>query len=203
MGSDYLCRFFRALFAALDMNDLAYFDEIPTEKIVLLLSADGEFPIEVARHILKSYSHQQEESPSCWSRLECQKICRFFANELFKDRKTWGEQEFLKEWNRVIGGLCPRLEMLRGLALIDKSSPGDAEASMTFFPASSLPLDPIERFQVLFQTKSRWELGAIEVYVEDAAKVKSLETIDLIVKHARITLDPKTLTKTVTALLPL
>lgn len=200
ISPEYLCRFFRTLFAILDTNDFGYFDEIPTDRIFAFLSDEDEFPIQVLQHILKSYSHQEDGASSF--RLDCQKICRFFASELFKIKKTWGGKEFLEAWNKAAGGLCPSLEILRGLATVDQSSSGDSDVVVTSFPISALPLDSSERFQMLFQAKSRWDLSAIEVYVEDAAKVQGLETIDLLLKHARITVDPKTQTKIVTALIP-
>lgn len=59
---------------------------------------------------------------------------------------------------------------------------------LTYFPASSLPVDAASRFADLFLTRSRWKVEDISPFLADIA-INSKERDKLLLKFARGTTD--------------
>lgn len=62
------------------------------------------------------------------------------------------------------------------------------DESLTYFPASSLPVNPAARFADLFLTRSRWKAKDISAFLADIA-IDSKERDKLLLKFARATKD--------------
>ncbi|CAN0434840.1 unnamed protein product, partial [Hapterophycus canaliculatus] len=59
----------------------------------------------------------------------------------------------------------------QGIALLEKKGGKDqngkvaASSSVTYVPASGLPLAPAERLAALFRIKPKWPMGELEPYI--------------------------------------
>lgn len=213
LGSEYTARFLRLLLSTLTLHDLPLDGPISLSKLTDLLGREGgegpqeEFPPALLHHLLRTYAIRRPDddgtdvAAGTWQ-LDRVKTCRFYARELLRARPVWPAGQFYRAWERLCGELAPGPTLLRGLALTE-DAPGDGEGGQALrrFLADELPLDASQRFLALFQARGRWRLSELEAYVEDSARALSIPTLDLIVKHCRISADP-TGEQIVTPLLP-
>ena len=60
---------------------------------------------------------------------------------------------------------------MQGYYLLQPSRTASASgtSTLTYFPTSSLPLDPASRFSELFSLKSRWKASEIQPFLADLA----------------------------------
>lgn len=199
IGSDCTSRFLRTLFSTLILQDWCSADLLDRDALIECLCSDGEseFPAQLVGNLLHLYG---EDTDQGW-RMDQSKVGRFYARELLRARPVWRLSEFVEGWRRLIGDIEPSLVFLDGIALLE-TVVGDDDQRVTYFPAEELPLDPASRFRRLFEVCARWELERIEIYVEGAAKHLDVNTLDLIVRHCRISGEPHTGKRIVTPLLP-
>ncbi|KAG5342545.1 hypothetical protein C0989_000673 [Termitomyces sp. Mn162] len=97
------------------------------------------------------------------------------------------QDELTAKWKTSVGDAFAskvNIELLLGNYL---ASINDSE-SLTYFPASALPVDPVRRFADLFLTRSRWKVKDIAPFLADIA-VDSKERDKLLLKFARATTD--------------
>ncbi|KAF8076477.1 sister chromatid cohesion protein Dcc1 [Lyophyllum atratum] len=95
--------------------------------------------------------------------------------------------DLIVKWKSLVGDTFEShvdLELLSGNYLASLS---DTD-SLTYFPASSLPIDPAPRFADLFLTRSRWKGKDIAPFLADIA-INSKERDKLLLKFARATSD--------------
>ncbi|KAG6857100.1 hypothetical protein H0H87_009661 [Tephrocybe sp. NHM501043] len=93
--------------------------------------------------------------------------------------------ELIAKWKSLVGDTFKAnvdLDLLSGNYL---ASPNDPE-SLTYFPASALPVDAARRFADLFLTRPRWKAENISPFLADIA-VDSKERDKLLLKFARAT----------------
>jgi sister chromatid cohesion protein DCC1 len=201
MGSSYLCRFFKMLFSLLTINDLDLDGEVEKDRILEIFESESdEFPPKIIEHLLTVYASPGEtNSDELKVLFDQRRICRFFAEELLMARPVWIQSEFLEAWRRLAGDLWLELGMISDMILREPIS-GSADIKISYFPATSLPVDPNQLFGKLFEMRSRWELATLEPFVVHASKVLGIEPLDLIVKNSRLSVDPNG-TRIVTALL--
>ncbi|KAG6821634.1 hypothetical protein H0H93_000143 [Arthromyces matolae] len=97
------------------------------------------------------------------------------------------QSELIAKWKSSVGDTFESfvaLELLSGNYLVSINDP----ESLTYFPASALPVDPARRFADLFLTRSRWKGKDIAPFLSDIA-VDSKERDKLLLKFARATTD--------------
>lgn len=58
--------------------------------------------------------------------------------------------------------------LVQGFYLLTPAK-GPQEATVMYFPASDLPLDPASRFSELFSVKPRWRMDEIAPFLQDLA----------------------------------
>lgn len=203
IGAECTLRFFRSLFAALVLQDWSSEDVLNRDSLIETLCASGrdadeeesEFPAELVGNFLYLYGEDTE-----WGwKMNKDKICRFYARELLRARPVWRLSEFTSAWRRLANDLEPSITLLNGIALVE-STAGNDDQKITSFFAEDLPLDPDSRFKRLFEVCPRWEMEKIEMYVEGLGKYLEVDTLDLIVKHCRISVDANTGKRIVTTL---
>ncbi|KAG6873769.1 hypothetical protein C0995_011588 [Termitomyces sp. Mi166 len=93
----------------------------------------------------------------------------------------------ITKWKSFVGDTYVsnvNLELLSGNYLTSINDP----ESLTYFPASALPIDPARRFAELFLTRPRWKGKDISPFLADIA-VDSKERDKLLLKFARATTD--------------
>lgn len=188
-SSEYLCRFFKLLFSLLTMADLDINGDLTKQSILELFSEEQEeFPTNTIEQLLNVYANKVSSDELL--HFNDRRICRFYAEELLKARPVWIYTEFLDAWRQLTIDIQPRMEFLAGLVL-EGTVPGEADQRrITYFPAASLPVDIVARFGRLFEANPRWELVKIRPFVEGIATALNVDLLDLIVKHARISVDP-------------
>lgn len=76
---------------------------------------------------------------------------------------------------------------MQGNYLVTSSFVGDTN-TLTYFPSSSLPVEPAPRFADLFLTRERWRSDDIAPFLADIA-VNNKERDKLLLKFARATTD--------------
>jgi len=122
-------------------------------------------------------------------RLDVDKIALYVAQFLFHSQlpDPWDKPTFISKWNRLMPGVGdeyePKVELLRGVALVQSSSspsstssPATAAAAalsassssvvLKYFPRDALPLDATQRIAALFKERARWRLKDLEPYLE-------------------------------------
>ena len=67
---------------------------------------------------------------------------------------------------------------------VEINVPGSSAINVKYFPASSLPVDPVARFAELFLTCPRWSADEIAPFLFDIA-VNSKERDKLLLKYCR------------------
>ncbi|KAF8826823.1 hypothetical protein HHX47_DHR5001047 [Lentinula edodes] len=80
------------------------------------------------------------------------------------------------------------LKDAKGNYLIAPAAPYSDHQVVKYFPISSLPIDPAQRFSDLFLTRSKWKNEDIVPFLSDIA-VNSKERDKLLLKYARATTD--------------
>jgi len=96
------------------------------------------------------------------------------------------EDEFLTQWSKAIGDTLESsvsLSLLSGNYLTIPSL-------LTYFPSSTLPLDPAARFADRFLTRPRWRASEIAPFLTECA-VDAKERDKLLLKFARATTEGK------------
>lgn len=74
-------------------------------------------------------------------------------------------------WNCVSPGMTTNLKQLDGTVLVDQSS---HPQTICYFNEQDLPDDIIDRFQYLFQVRSKWTLNEIQPFLEYYLKITEL-----------------------------
>ncbi|KAG6866448.1 hypothetical protein C0991_003966 [Blastosporella zonata] len=97
------------------------------------------------------------------------------------------QDELIAKWKSLVGDTFESkvdLALLSGNYLASVNDP----ESLTYFPASALPVDAARRFAELFLTRPRWKGKDISPFLSDIA-VDSKERDKLLLKFARATTD--------------
>lgn len=91
-------------------------------------------------------------------------VCRFFAQVLLSQAGKFNFNEFLQAWSESVPeGMKPEVEMLYGIAIIDKRS---IPHVIRAFPEQNLPENIMDRFGVLFDVKEKWTVLEIAPYIQ-------------------------------------
>ncbi|KAJ8755855.1 hypothetical protein K2173_024400 [Erythroxylum novogranatense] len=159
-------------------------DQLREEEIMNTLEADG-FPRMLANHCLHVYGSKVDSSTgsgTLW-RLDEKRVCVHFAREILKTGKK-KKDNFMAEWLQSIpDGMQASFDMLEGEVLTERLG---VEMWVYAFSASSLPLNPAERFSMLFRERSKWAWKDLESYIRDL-NVPGLSLEGLLLKYTRRT----------------
>jgi len=113
-------------------------------------------------------------------------VCRHFGLKLFREKQRWEDvNEFEATWRASVPeGMVPSFELLRGEALVDNEAGPTGQLGVQLLRVHELPQKASERFKFLFSVRPRWELPALEPYIQGLAGPG--ETTDaLLLKFAR------------------
>ncbi|CAI7999148.1 Sister chromatid cohesion protein DCC1 [Geodia barretti] len=141
----------------------------------------------VIKHCLDCYgtkiSREDNSEADTYYELSVEKVCQFYAVLLLRQAGKFNYSEFMESWQQSVPlGMETDLGQLRRLALRDMSA---MPPVIWYFPLSTLPQEPADRFNCLFSARQRWTQNDIEPYIDDlATPTQSLSA--LLLKYARV-----------------
>ncbi|NXM68944.1 DCC1 protein, partial [Serilophus lunatus] len=139
-------------------------------------------PREMIEHILLSYGRKYVDDGEVFFEMREDKICRAIAQMLLQNAVKFNLSEFQEVWQQSVPeGMTTRLDQLKGLALVDKSSRPE---TIFLLKVEDLPEDNQERFNSLFGIREKWTEVDITPYIQDLCAEK--QTVGaLLTKYAR------------------
>ncbi|KAK6491551.1 sister chromatid cohesion protein DCC1-like [Huso huso] len=140
-------------------------------------------PKEMIEHCLNCYGKRYtEEAGDIYFALNEDKVCRATAQMLLQNAVKFNLSEFQEVWQQSVPeGMTTRLDQLKGLALVDRSSRPE---TIFLLKVEDLPEDTQERFNCLFGMREKWTEEAVAPYIRDLCGEK--QTIGaLLTKYAR------------------
>ncbi len=98
-------------------------------------------------------------------------VCRHFGLKLLRENKRWDDvNEFEATWRgSVPEGMVPSFDLLTGEALVDSEPGPTGKLGVQLLSVQDLPRKAADRFKFLFSVRSRWELPALEPYLDGLA----------------------------------
>ncbi|KAJ8394656.1 hypothetical protein AAFF_G00044590 [Aldrovandia affinis] len=140
-------------------------------------------PQEMIEHCLNCYGRRytDEEGEVCFA-LNEDKVCQATAHMLLQNAVKFNLSEFQEVWQQSVPeGMSTRLDQLRGMALLDRSSRPE---TICLLRVEDLPEDTLDRFNCLFSLREKWTADDIAPYMQDLCGEK--QTIGaLLTKYAR------------------
>jgi len=165
-------------------------DAVPCAECAKAVHAvDENFTAVAAEQCLKDVSTITDEKTETRA-LDEIKVCRFRARQLLNKALSEGGgsisaslEEFIDTWKeKVLPGMEPKAEMLRGIALMDVAGP---RTNLRMFSSSELPHDPETRFRKLFSMRPKWTKEDLQPYL--SGMIEPGETEDkLLLKFTRV-----------------
>ncbi|NXK06723.1 DCC1 protein, partial [Herpetotheres cachinnans] len=140
-------------------------------------------PTEMIEHILLSYGRKYfDDAGEVYFEMHEDKICRAIAQMLLQNAVKFSLSEFQEVWQQSVPeGMTTRLDQLKGLALVDRSSTPE---TIFLLKVEDLPEDNQERFNSLFSIREKWTEVDITPYIQDLCAEK--QTVGaLLTKYAR------------------
>ncbi|NWS66508.1 DCC1 protein, partial [Crotophaga sulcirostris] len=140
-------------------------------------------PKEMIEHILLSYGRKYiDDAGEVYFEMREDKICRALGEMLLQNAVKFNLSDFQEVWQQSVPeGMTTRLDQLKGLALVDKSSRPE---TIFLLKVEDLPEDNQERFNSLFSVREKWTEVDITPYIEDLCAEK--QTVGaLLTKYAR------------------
>ncbi|KAG7668985.1 hypothetical protein Ndes2437B_g06719 [Nannochloris sp. 'desiccata'] len=98
-------------------------------------------------------------------------VCRHFGLKLFREKQRWEDvNEFEATWRASVPeGMIPSFDLLRGEALVDNEAGPTGQLGVQLLRVHELPRKASERFKFLFSVRPRWELPALDPYIQGLA----------------------------------
>lgn len=142
-------------------------------------------PEEMIAHCLECFGRRFSEKGEVFFALDEDKICRATAQMLLQNAVKFNLSEFQEVWQQSVPeGMTTRLDQLKGLALVDKTSRPE---TIFLLKTEDLPEDTQERFNTLFSMREKWTEADIAPYIKDLCGEK--QSIGaLLTKYARSSL---------------
>ncbi|XP_073532894.1 sister chromatid cohesion protein DCC1 [Phyllobates terribilis] len=142
-------------------------------------------PEEMIEHCLECFGRRFSEDEEAFFALDEDQICRATAQMLLQNAVKFNLSEFQAVWQQSVPeGMTARLDQLRGLALVDRTSRPE---TIFLLKTEDLPEDTQERFKTLFGMREKWTEADISPYIQDLCEEK--QTIGaLLTKYARSSL---------------
>ncbi|KAM4633249.1 sister chromatid cohesion protein DCC1 [Polymixia lowei] len=139
-------------------------------------------PREMIEHSLNCYGNRYTENDQVFYALDEDKVCRATALLLLQNAVKFNLREFQEVWQQSVPeGMGTRLDQLKNLALLDRSSRPE---TISLLRVDDLPEDTLERFNHLFTLREKWTEEDITPYIKDLCGEKQT-TGALLTKHAR------------------
>ncbi|TFK43457.1 sister chromatid cohesion protein Dcc1 [Crucibulum laeve] len=163
-------------------------DAAPVEDISSVLADEHEVSRAVSTQVMSWFGEIYEGK---WS-MDVQAAMKEVGLGILRNHKhePIEKQELLAKWKSFVGDTFESsisLDLLLGNFLVSTSQMGEEEM-LTYFAASSLPVEPAARFGDLFLTRTRWKGEDIEQFLADIA-VNNKERDKLLLKYCRATTD--------------
>uniref|UniRef100_A0A8C9TYS9 Sister chromatid cohesion protein DCC1 n=1 Tax=Scleropages formosus TaxID=113540 RepID=A0A8C9TYS9_SCLFO len=142
-------------------------------------------PKEMIEHCLNCYGRRYIDEGMrgevCFA-LDEEKVCQAMAQMLLQNAVKFNLAEFLEVWQQSVPeGMTTRLDQLRSLALVDRTSRPE---TISLLRVEDLPEDTQERFNFLFSMREKWSEDDIVPYIRDLCGEKQT-TGALLTKYAR------------------
>ncbi|KAM4568290.1 sister chromatid cohesion protein DCC1 [Fundulus diaphanus] len=139
-------------------------------------------PREMIEHCLNCYGKRNTENGEVFYALHEDKVCRGLALMLLQNAVKFNLREFQDVWQQSVPeGMSTRLEQLKGVALVDRTSRPE---TISLLRVDDLPEDTVERFNQLFSLREKWTEEDITPYIQDLCGEKQT-TGALLTKYAR------------------
>lgn len=110
------------------------------------------------------------------------KIIRFFGEYLLETRARWSLSEFVDKLKEIWPGSDDYLRSLTGLYLIE-------DDSIFYYPEYRLPMQPMERFPLLFQMRQKWLYDDILPFIQPLSECNCVPLDNILAKYARSVVD--------------
>ncbi|KAG9478650.1 sister chromatid cohesion protein DCC1 [Eleutherodactylus coqui] len=142
-------------------------------------------PEEMIEHCLDCFGKRFSEEDEVFFALNEDKICKATAQMLLQNAVKFNLSEFQEVWQQSVPeGMTTRLDQLKGLALVDRTSRPE---TIFLLKTEDLPEDTQERFNTLFRMREKWTEADMSPYIQDLCAEK--QTIGaLLTKYARSSL---------------
>lgn len=134
------------------------------EGVIMRVMKMDSFPEKLVQHCLHVYGDKLDgnEGKGCLWRLDEKQVCVHFAREVLRKGKMKLEH-FMDEWRQKIPlGMRANFDMLEGEVLTERLG---VETWVRGFRVCSLPLNPAERFTILFKERPKWEWKDLQPYI--------------------------------------
>ncbi|XP_071251880.1 sister chromatid cohesion protein DCC1 isoform X1 [Salvelinus alpinus] len=140
-------------------------------------------PQEMIEHSLNCYGRRYTDNDEVFFALNEDKVCRATAQMLLQNAVKFNMAEFQEVWQQSVPeGMGTRLDQLKSLALVDRSSKPE---TIFLLRVEDLPEDTLERFTHLFTMREKWTEEDITPYIQDLCGEKQT-TGALLTKYARL-----------------
>uniref|UniRef100_A0A4W5KC54 Sister chromatid cohesion protein DCC1 n=1 Tax=Hucho hucho TaxID=62062 RepID=A0A4W5KC54_9TELE len=140
-------------------------------------------PQEMIEHSLNCYGRRYTDNDEVFFALNEDKVCRATAQMLLQNAVKFNLSEFQEVWQQSVPeGMGTRLDQLKSLALVDRSSKPE---TISLLRVEDLPEDTLERFTHLFTMREKWTEEDIAPYIQDLCGEKQT-TGALLTKYARL-----------------
>lgn len=139
-------------------------------------------PRQMIEHCLNCYGRRYMNDDEVFYALDEDQVCRATALMLLHNAVKFNLAEFQEVWQQSVPeGMGTRLDQLRGLALLDRSSQPE---TVSLLRVEDLSEDTLERFNQLFTLREKWTEEAITPYIQDLCAEKQTAAA-LLTKYAR------------------
>ncbi|XP_064872052.1 sister chromatid cohesion protein DCC1 isoform X2 [Oncorhynchus nerka] len=140
-------------------------------------------PQEMIEQSLNCYGRRYTDNDEVFFALNEDKVCRATAQMLLQNAAKFHLAEFQEVWQQSVpDGMGTRLDQLKSLALVDRSSKPE---TISLLRVEDLPEDTLERFTHLFTIRQKWTEEDITPYIQDLCGEKQT-TGALLTKYARL-----------------
>ncbi|KAK5892608.1 hypothetical protein CesoFtcFv8_012969 [Champsocephalus esox] len=139
-------------------------------------------PKQMIEHCLNCYGKRYSENDDVLYALDEDRVCRGMALMLLQNAVKFNLREFQEVWQQSVPeGMSTRLDQLKSVALVDRSSRPE---TINLLRVEDLSEDTLERFNQLFTLREKWTEDDITPYIKDLCGEKQ-STGALLTKHAR------------------
>ncbi|XP_045552635.1 sister chromatid cohesion protein DCC1-like [Salmo salar] len=140
-------------------------------------------PQEMIEHSLNCYGRRYTDNDEVFFALNEDMVCRATAQMLLQNAVKFNLAEFQEVWQQSVPeGMGTRLDQLKSLALVDRSSKPE---TISLLRVEDLPEDTLERFTHLFTMREKWTEEDITPYIQDLCGEKQTSGA-LLTKYARL-----------------
>ncbi|KAF9076722.1 sister chromatid cohesion protein Dcc1 [Rhodocollybia butyracea] len=190
ISSAYLTKIIQFILNSLTALSLNH-ASVPVEKLSTALVDDHDVPRIVSVQVM-SWFGDIGDIDGRW-KMDVDAVVKEAGLGILKESKdkSLDQEDFISSWKELVGekfASAVSLDLLAGNYLITPAGPYSIHEVLKYFPVSSLPVDPAQRFADLFLTRRKWKNEDIVPFLSDIA-VNSKERDKMLLKYARATTD--------------